>query len=103
MSNKLPKNRWDTKDSKHLFHAILELETVDEAKRFFRDLLTENEIIEFSRRWRVARLLSRGTPYTKIEAATGMSSTTIARIHRWLKSGMGGYRSMIIKLKRSEQ
>jgi len=41
--------------------------------------------------------LSDNMPYNKIEQETGMSSTTIARIHKWLKKGMGGYKLMINK------
>ena len=84
--------QWYTKETKELFKAILSLKTQDQAKRFFRDLLTEAEIDEFSRRWNVARLLDEGVTYVEIEKRTGMSSTTIARIAKWLNKGMGGYR-----------
>lgn len=81
-----------------LFKAILVLESVDEARRFFRDLLTEKEILEFANRWRVAQMLDKKVPYTEIEEKTGMSSTTIARVQKWLTSGMGGYKLMLAKL-----
>lgn len=92
-------HKWMNKDTDVLFRTILKLRNIDEARRFFRDLLTEKEIIEFARRWKVARMLNKGIKYTEIEQETGMSSTTIARIHRWLKGGMGGYRLMLKKLK----
>lgn len=91
--------KWVNNDTDALFGAVLKLENIEEARRFFRDLLTEKEIIEFAQRWKVARMLNEGTKYTKIEQETGMSSTTIARIHKWLKQGMGGYRLMFKKLK----
>lgn len=78
-----------------LFSAICQLETVDETRRFLRDLLTEDEIEEFSRRWQAARLLSEGVLYSEIAALTGLSSTTIARVSKWLTKGTGGYRLMI--------
>jgi TrpR-related protein YerC/YecD len=74
-----------------LMNAILTLKDSDEAKRFFRDLLTEQELLEFSKRWQTAQLLKNKTPYTTIEKKTGLSSTTIARVARWLNKGMGGY------------
>lgn len=86
---------WMNADSDTLFRAILELENLDEARRFFRDLLTEKEIIEFSNRWKAANMLSQGKSYFDIADATGMSSTTIARINNWLERGMGGYKAAI--------
>lgn len=81
-----------------LYAAILSLENPDEARRFFRDLLTEEEIAEFSMRWKVARLLDEGIPYVAIQAKTGVSSTTVARISRWLNSGRDGYRLVLDRL-----
>jgi TrpR-related protein YerC/YecD len=83
----------------NLFRAILDLGNLTEARKFFRDLLTEKELLEFAQRWKVAKMLSAGKAYVDIEKETGMSSTTIARIQRWLKSGMGGYKLMIKKEK----
>ncbi len=81
--------------SEQLYTTILSLRTLDEAKRFFRDLLTEEEIEEFSKRWQAARMLDEKVPYTTIQDKTGLSSTTVARISRWLRKGKGGYRLMI--------
>jgi TrpR-related protein YerC/YecD len=80
-----------SKDIEELYKAILLLEDQKEAKSFFRDLLTEVEIYEFAERWKVARMLAKGVPYTKIIKATGLSSTTVARVARWVKKGTGGY------------
>ena len=80
-----------------LFGAILLLKDTNEARRFFRDLLTEKELREFANRWQVAQLLNKKMPYTQIEQKTGMSSTTIARVQKWLTKGMGGYRLMLNK------
>lgn len=91
--------KWLTQDTDSLFRAILDLENLTEARNFFRDLLTEKELIKFAQRWKVAKMLSAGKTYIDIEKETGMSSTTIARIQRWLKSGMGGYKLMIKKEK----
>jgi len=92
-------NKWINQDTDALFEAILKLKNLDEARRFFRDLLTEKEIAEFGQRWKVARMLAKRIRYTKITQKTGMSSTTIARVHKWLKKGMGGYKIVLERLK----
>lgn len=89
---------WYDKKAEELFTAILKLKTPDEAKRFFRDLLTEPEIREFANRWQAAQMLDQGVSYSKISKATGLSSTTIARISRWLFRGMNGYALMLKRL-----
>ena len=39
--------KWDNPTTRDLLKAILALKNTNEAKRFFRDLLTKQEIIEF--------------------------------------------------------
>lgn len=82
----------------NLYQAILTLETEAECKKFLEDLLTKAEIKEFTNRWKVAQMLNKKISYEKIERETGMSSTTIARISKWLHNGKGGYRLVIEKL-----
>jgi TrpR-related protein YerC/YecD len=86
-----------TRSEKELFSAIALLETEDECRRFLRDLLTEAEIKEFANRWKVAQMLNQKVAYKTIEKETGMSSTTIARIQKWLTNGMDGYKTMVEK------
>lgn len=83
----------------NLYRAILALRTEKEAQKFFRDLLTEPEIKEFANRWQVAQMLDKKVQYEVIAKETGMSSTTIARISKWLNDGMGGYKLMLKRLK----
>ena len=85
----------DSKETEHLFLTILSLHTLEEAKAFFRDLLTESEIDEFSKRWKAARMLYVQIPYSEIQRETGLSSRTVARISKWLQSGMDGYKLLI--------
>ena len=92
-------NKWDNKKTEDLFQAILCLKNTNEAKRFFRDLLTEKELIEFGNRWQVARMLDKEIVYTKIVEATGLSSRTVARISGWLNSGMDGYKLILKRIK----
>lgn len=82
---------WGTKENKQLIEAILSLKNSDEAQRFLRDLLTSQEIEEFSKRLEAARLLTNDIQYNTIVQKTGLSSTTIARISKWLKGSLGGY------------
>ena len=88
-------NKWDTPTTEDLFKTILDLKNLDEAKRFFRDLLTESEITEFSKRWQTAKMLSNDISYSEIKKETGLSSRTIARVAKWLNQGKGGYKLML--------
>lgn len=92
--------RFDQK-STDLFATILMLSNIDEAKRFFRDLLSEQEIAEFARRWQAAQMLDQKISYTTIQKETGLSSTTVARISKWLTNGMDGYRLMLDRINTS--
>jgi TrpR-related protein YerC/YecD len=86
------------RDIDDLYAAITRLDSLEECRKFFRDLLTETEIHELAERWKVARMLWQGVPYTSIEEETGLSSRTIARVHKWLKQGKGGYTMMLRRL-----
>ncbi|PIR92707.1 hypothetical protein COU01_00340 [Candidatus Falkowbacteria bacterium CG10_big_fil_rev_8_21_14_0_10_44_15] len=89
--------KWDNKNTNDLIVALLSLKNTTDMKRFLRDLLTENEIVEFGKRWQTAQLLNANIPYTSIVKKTGLSSTTVARISKWLKNGTGGYRVALNK------
>lgn len=94
----MDKNAWMNETTDKLFEAILDLRNKREARAFFRDLLTQSEIEEFANRWKVANMLSNKIPYSQIEKETKMSTTTIARISKWLNDGMNGYKLMIERL-----
>ena len=89
---------WKSKGNQRLIQAILALETEDKAERFLRDLMTEKEIKEFTKRLKAAEMLSEKVPYSTIEKETGLSSTTVARVAKWLNGKEGGYRTIISKL-----
>lgn len=90
---------WESEANTPLIKGILALRSVEEARSFLRDLLTENEIEEFGKRLQTARMLDEKVPYSTIEAKTGLSSTTIARVARWLHHGAGGYKLVIARLR----
>ena len=81
-----------------LYLAILTLKNIEEARMFFRDLLTEKELKELSNRWKAASMLADKIPYSKIEKETGLSSRTIARVSKWLNRGKKGF-SLILNRK----
>lgn len=87
-----------SKIERELIAAFQSLEKEEEYYCFLRDLLSEAELSEIGRRWQAAQLLDRKISYPEIITQTGLSSTTIARISKWLKSGMGGYRLVLDRL-----
>ena len=89
---------WKQPRNKKLLQAILALKDTDEAQRFLRDLMTEGEIEEFAKRFQAAQMLVSETPYTTIRRETGLSSTTIARVSKWLQGELGGYRLVMNRL-----
>ena len=89
---------WSTRENKQLIEAILVLKNADEAKLFLRDLMTKGEIQEFANRLEAASLLFSNMQYNYIIEKTGLSSATIARIAKWLKGSLGGYRLVLSRL-----
>src|SRR3989338_5813528 len=85
----------DNEKTEGLLNTILALKDIKEAKAFFRDLLTPSELTEFGNRWLAAQMLYEDVSYNAIQKATGLSTTTIARISKWLKRGKGGYKLML--------
>jgi TrpR-related protein YerC/YecD len=81
-----------------LYRAVLTLGTVDECRRFFRDLGTPAELQAFADRWRVVELLREGKPYREIYELTGVSVTTVGRVARFLADGNGGYQIALQRL-----
>lgn len=89
---------WNKSEHKKLIKAFLVLKTSAEARRFIRDLMTQDEIEEFARRFRAAEMLSKKISYIAIEKETGLSSTTIARVSKWFNRPKSGYKTIISKL-----
>ncbi len=74
-----------------LLTVFARLDDPDVIYTLLQDLFTVREIRDTSQRLQVARLLAAKKPYTAIEAATGASATTIARVSKCLSYGAGGY------------
>jgi len=82
----------------NLFLAILSLKSVKEAKCFFRDLCTVDEIQEMSDRWEIAQLLNDKLSYRDIASKLKTSTTTVSRVAQWFNNGMDGYKLVLNRL-----
>ena len=74
-----------SKEINQLYDAFLSLETREDCQRFIADLCTPKEIKDFKDRLEIARLLKAGEmSYRDISSTTGASTTTVARVARFL-------------------
>ena len=89
-----------SKEMKELSQAILRLETIEECRRFFRDLCTLSELEAMVERFQIAKRVFDGEKYREISKKTGSSTATITRVARWLHHGMGGYRLVLERMQR---
>ena len=78
-----------------LWTSIAQLETRDEVKQFFKDLLSESEAIMLARRIEIAKRLLEGKSYDSIAEKLKVGKDTIGRVQRWLTSGFGGYEKAV--------
>lgn len=78
-----------------LWTSIAQLETREEVKQFFKDLLSESEAVMLARRIEIAKRLIDGYSYDKIAAELKVGTDTISRVQQWLVSGFGGYEKAI--------
>ncbi len=83
-----------------LFKAILTLKNTDECYSFFEDLCTVSELLEMSKRFKAAYMLSKNHIYTNIAQETGLSTATISRVNRCLKYGSDGYQTVLDRLEK---
>jgi len=81
-----------------LCKAILTLKTNQECYNFLLDILTPDEIDEISNRLDIAQRLHNKQPYSQIEKETWHSSTTIARVAKFLKWKDMGYQTVLERL-----
>jgi TrpR-related protein YerC/YecD len=92
-----------TQPEKHITlpEALARIETEEDAKAFLVDLCTPAELRALGERWHVAQILEAGElSYREINAQTGVSTTTIGRVARFLREEPhGGYRVILDGLK----
>ena len=96
---------YDKPSSDLLYQALLEIQDLEECRRFLQDLCTVSELKAMEQRMEVAMLLDQGLIYSDILERTGASSATISRVNRCLHYGADGYRTILPRLKeqRDEQ
>lgn len=83
---------------KKVYEAMLRLKTVDECKKFFRDLCTISELNSMTERFAVAKMVNEKIPYRQISKKTGSSTATITRVAHWLHHGKGGYKLILERI-----
>lgn len=98
MQDKLKNPATDT-----LFEAISSLQNTEECYQFFEDICTVKEIVSFSQRFEVAKMLRENKVYTEITKETGASTATISRVKRALNYGSDGYDLVLNRLKKIEK
>lgn len=86
-----------------LFHAILNLNSLEECYTFFEDVCTINEIQSLSQRFEVAKLLREKRTYLEIAEQTGASTATISRVNRSLNYGNDGYDMVFRRMEQEDQ
>ena len=86
-----------------LFEAFLMMEDKDDCYNLFSDMFTDQEMVSFARRLRVAKLLLNGATYGMIQEQIPVSSATITRINTVLQYGEGGYHHIMEKMLRKSQ
>lgn len=74
-----------------LYSIITLLETKEEVKNFFKDLLSASEALMLARRIQMAKMLMVGLSYDEIRHNLGTSFATITSVQRWIDGGWGGY------------
>ena len=72
-----------------LYNIITRLESEEDCKIFFEDLLTYKELENLSQRVEAAKLLKEGKTYVQIIKQTGISNTTLSRVSKSLQLGEG--------------
>lgn len=86
-----------------LFSSFLMMESVEDCYDLFSDMFTDQEMVAFARRLRVAKLLLNGATYGMIQEQLPVSSATITRINTVLQYGEGGYRNIVERLMRQQK
>ena len=83
-----------------LAEALAQVRDQSEARALLADLCTPAEVHTLAERWHVARLLDQGKlTYREISEATGVSTTTIVRVARFLRQeNEGGYRILLDRM-----
>ena len=78
------------------FYTIVSLlQSRDEVKNFFKDLLSLSEVVMISRRIQIAKMLLSGAGYEDVRKELRVGYSTITQVEKWLNNGFGGYKETI--------
>lgn len=66
-------------------------------------LCTINELLSFTQRFEVAKMLMDKRTYLDISEKTGASTATISRVNRSLNYGNDGYEMVFARMKAKEE
>lgn len=91
-------NKKNLADSSTLSQAFLYLDNHHEVFAFLQWLLTSDEFNDLQQRLDIAARLSFGHSYVAIQEELGVSSTTVARVAKAIKTHPGAYESVIQKM-----
>ena len=81
-----------------LYESLLQLNNVEECRRFMEDLCTVTELTAMRQRIEGAMYLREVMIYQDILKHTGASSATISRVNRCLQYGADGYQTVLPRL-----
>ena len=81
-----------------LYESLLQLNNVEECRRFMEDLCTVTELKAMRQRIEVAMYLREGMINQDILKHTGASGATISRVNRCLQYGADGYQTVLPRL-----
>lgn len=79
----------------NILEVLSRMNNKDSIFEFLLDLMSENELLEISKRFDVAQMLDRWISYSRIEKKTWLSSATIAKISKSLNSDNFWYKNAI--------
>ena len=92
-----------SKQTDLFMQAVLELNSIEEAYRFFEDVCTIQEMKSIAQRLEVALLLRKKVTYQEIARTTGASTATISRVNRALTYGAKGYTQVLDALEKNQK
>ncbi len=96
-------HRFDDKEAKAFFEAVMAVENIDECCAFFEDLCTIKELQSMIQRYHVACMLNEGRLYSEIVKETGASTATISRVNRSLTYGNDGYKVILERCRKKDE
>ena len=85
------------KDKKILVSTLGKLKSAKARAAFLEDLLTEEEILDFAQRIKIAQLILSGKTYDEISEKVGASTSTVSKIGQIIKYGKGGLQKVLNK------